>query len=230
MTGDIAAVVFDVDGVLTDTASLHFEAWTALFDEILVDGEPAFTVADYDRLVDGRPRADGLRAVIDDRGRVCDDLERLLARKQELFVALIERRGVRCYPDVAPCFDELGSSGISLAAASASRNATRNLREAGLLDRLDVVVDGLEAAELGLAGKPAADLFLEVARRLTIAPRRCLLVEDAPAGLVAGKAGGFGLVVGIDRSPGAGRQLDRWADVVIASLAELRSITTLVQR
>lgn len=90
MTGDLAAAVFDVDGVLTDTATLHLEAWTALFDGILVDG---------------RPRFDGLRAVLDDRGRAGDDLDRLQARKQELFAALVERNGVSVYPDVGPYLD-----------------------------------------------------------------------------------------------------------------------------
>ncbi len=229
MIGDrIVAAVFDVDGVLTDTAQLHFVAWRELFGEVFAElgdpGEPPFTKADYDRLVDGRPRFDGLVAVLDDRGLSdlpSEALEELGDRKQALYLAAVDRCGVAVFTDVVPCLTALQARELRVAAASASRNAGRNLTAAGLADTFDAVVDGVIAAELGLAGKPAPDLFLEAARRLDVDPGHCVLVEDALAGLEAGVGGGFGLVVGIDRSTDGGRGLEAHADLVVTSLDQL---------
>lgn len=225
----ITAVIFDVDGVLTDTASIHYRAWKALFDEIL-PGSSRFSEDEYDRLVDGKPRTDGLRAVLADRGQLGSaELDRWAERKQELFLQFLESSGMEPFADVTSCLTRLRLLGRALVAVSASRNARRSLDSVGVSELFQVILDGNDAASLGLSGKPEPDLFLAAAAEVHMVPNQCAVVEDALAGVEAGRRGGFGLVIGLDRSPGKSRGLGQHADVVIGSLEEL-SLGLLTQK
>lgn len=233
----IDAVVLDTDGVITDTARVHAAAWKRAFDELLRDqgrragGDlPPFDIdSDYPRFVDGRSREDGARGFLRSRGIVLPEqgpdgtetLESLLERKNRYFLDEV-RHGVSAFPSTVALLRTLRDHGTGIAAVSASRNCGPVLRAAGVEGLIDVRVDGLDAERLGLAGKPEPALFLEAARRLTVAPRRCALVEDALVGIEAGHRGGFGLVVGVDRHHRIGDDMaDSGAHVVVGDLAEL---------
>jgi alpha,alpha-trehalase len=235
----LEAVVFDTDGVLTDTASVHAAAWTRLFDEYLRlratrDGEPfrPFEEADYLRHVDGRPRYEGVAGFLASRGimlpwgdpsdppgreTVCG----LGNAKDRLFVAHLRADGAQAFPASVALVRRLRAGGLRTAAVSASRNMVAVLESGGLRGLFDVEVDGVEAERLGLAGKPDPALFLEAARRLGVAPGRAAVVEDALAGVEAGRRGRFAVVVGVDRVGQAAALVERGADVVVADLGEL---------
>ncbi|MFF9628314.1 HAD family hydrolase [Streptomyces fradiae] len=218
------AVVFDTDGVLTDSARVHAAAWKEAFDAWLAalprdtatsgaaDGagaasrRPFDAAEDYRRYVDGRSRLDGAAAFLAARGLPADRaaVAAVAADKERRFTERLRDRPVAAYPGSVRLLRALRGAGVPMAAASASRHAREVLAGAGLLDLFDALVDGVEAARLGLPGKPHPALFLEAARRLGIPPGRCALVEDALAGVEAGRRGGFGLVVGVDRAAGAG--------------------------
>ena len=231
------AVLFDMDGVVTDTAAVHAQAWAALFDEALpvLAGGPVRRfdpIADYRRLVDGRTREDGIRAVANDRGLTLpegDSLDApsrrsvsgLAARKQELFSTLLATHGVRVFPDAVALLRMLQKAGVPLGLVTSSRNSREVLSSAGLSGLFDVVVDGHDAAVLGLAGKPDPASFLEAARQLGVAPGPSMVVEDAEAGVRAGAAGGFGWVVGVDRTGNRTALLAAGADVVLDDLTRL---------
>ena len=234
------AVLFDLDGVLTETATLHAEAWKRTFDDFLrlraeTRGEPleGFDIEDdYRRYVDGKPRYDGVRSFLASRGielaegdptdpPIADTVAGLGNRKNELVVELIANEGVGAFPGSVRLVKELRRRGIRTAVVSASANAVAVLRSAGIAHLFDARVDGTVAEELGLPGKPAPDTFLEAARRLDVAPERAAVVEDALAGVEAGHAGGFGLVIGVDRLDQAQALRDHGADVVVADLGEL---------
>ncbi len=236
----VRAVIFDMDGVVTQTAVVHAAAWKRLFDDYLRDrsartGEPFRpfdTEADYRPYVDGMPRYDGVRRFLASRGitlpegapsdppeaeTVCG----LGNRKNGYFLARVEQDGVRAFPTTVALLRDLRARTIRTALISASENATRILSSAGVLDLFDARVDGTDAHELGFPGKPDPAIFLEAARRLGVDPAHAVVVEDALAGVEAGRAGGFGLVVGIDRV-GLGDALARHgADVVVRDLGEL---------
>lgn len=234
------AVIFDMDGVVTDTAAVHAAAWKDLFDAVLADprsrltrGPVPFDVeADYRRYVDGRSREDGVAAFLAARGispptGTPDDppdawtVWGLAARKNELFLALLAEHGVRVFEGTLDLLRRLRAGGVPVGLVTASRNADALLASADLADLFSVVVDGTVAAEFGLEGKPDPATFLEAARRLGVAPPRTAVVEDATAGVEAARRGGFGLVVGIDRG-GAREQLElAGADVVLADVALL---------
>ncbi|CAN5429459.1 beta-phosphoglucomutase family hydrolase [soil metagenome] len=234
------AVLFDMDGVVTDTASLHAAAWKRLFDDVLGDprarthGPQALfdVVQDYRRYVDGRRREDGVVAFLGARGielplgrpedRPGDwTVHGLAARKNQHFLELLSVEGVRTFAGTTALLQRLRDAGTPLGLVTASRNAGALLQAAGLAGVFDVVVDGHVMAELGLPGKPDAATFLEAARRLGVAPARAAVVEDAVSGVTAARSGGFGLVVGIDRS-GQRRQLEAaGADFVLDDVAEL---------
>jgi alpha,alpha-trehalase len=236
---EIEAVIFDVDGVVTDTARVHAAAWTSVFDDVLRKGADAglgdftpFTLEDYLTYVDGRPRYEGVqgflasRAIdlpagspVDPPGN--DTVCAIGNRKDRTFVDLILRDGVRAFPDALALLGRLADAGISVAAVSASRNAAEVLRAAHVIERFLVHVDGVDADRLGLAGKPDPAIFLEAARRLGASPSRMVVLEDAQSGVEAGRRGGFGLVVGVARA-GTGEALaEHGADVVVAGLDEL---------
>jgi beta-phosphoglucomutase family hydrolase len=242
------AVVFDTDGVLTDTASVHAAAWKRLFDEYLKlraarRSEPfrAFTEADYLRHVDGRPRYDGVAGFLASRdislpwGDPADPPGRetvcgLGNAKDRFFVAHLRDHGAQAFPTSVVFVRRLHAEGLRTAAVSASRNMVAVLEAAGLGGPFDVEVDGVEADRLGLAGKPDPALFLEAARRLGVAPARAAVVEDALAGVEAGRRGRFGVVVGVDRGGQAAALAERGADVVVADLGLLTLERAVVRR
>ncbi len=234
------AVIFDMDGVVTDTAAVHAAAWKKLFDAVLADRrsgltrvpEPFDVEADYRRYVDGRNREDGVAAFLTARGvglatGTPDDpsdawtVWGLAAHKNELFLALLAEHGVRVFEGTLDLLRRLRAGGVPVGLVTASRNADAMLASADLAALFSVVVDGTVAAARGLPGKPDPATFLEAARRLGVAPARTAVVEDATAGVEAARRGGFGLVVGIDRA-GVREQLEAaGADVVLADVALL---------
>ncbi|WP_052274103.1 HAD-IA family hydrolase [Arthrobacter sp. L77] len=212
------AVILDLDGVVTDTASVHRAAWKQLFDAVLADPRvPAgadlrpFDDSDYYACVDGRPREQGVAVFLRSRGirlppgTPSDPPEAwteqgLGAAKNALFLDELRRHGVRAFPDTVELIRRLQESRVPCALVTASRNAASVLAATGLEGAFDVVVDGTVAADLGLPGKPDPATFLEAARRLTVRPARTVVIEDATSGVAAAHAGGFGLIVGIDRA------------------------------
>lgn len=238
----VEAVLCDLDGVLTPTADAHRRAWARLFAEVFSGdraGVAPYTDDDYANLVDGRPRCDGVRAVLAARGLRLpegspddDGLASVhgLGNRKNAFFRQELARGLAPYPGSARFLDALAAARVPVAVVSSSRNAAAVLRAAGLAGRFAVVVDGQAGAELGLAGKPAPDTFVEAASRLGVPPARAMVAEDAISGVAAGRAGGFGLVVGVDRSAGTDPRrksprraalLAAGADVVVTELDEL---------
>jgi beta-phosphoglucomutase family hydrolase len=229
----LRAVLFDLDGVLTPTAEVHMRAWERMFSGFLASrSAAAYTDTDYFAHIDGRPRLDGVRAMLASRGIVLpegtpgDDpaLETVAGlgnRKNAAFTAELAERGVAPYPGSVRFLDAVVAAGLGVAVVSSSRNADAVLRAAGLRDRFAVVVDGQAAAAAGLAGKPAPDTYLHAAALLGRTAAECAVVEDAHSGVAAGRAGGFGLVVGVDRGAGALELLASGADLVVDDLADL---------
>lgn len=228
--------VFDLDGVVTDTASVHAAAWAELFDTYLASSSPTTKQfdpdVDYLSHVDGKPRADGVAAFLASRSITlpwgCPDdpsaaetVCGLGNRKDELFRRRMERDGVRTFPGTVVLIESIRAAGKPTAVVSASRNCRDVLAAAGVEGLFDVVVDGVAAADLALPGKPDPATFLLAAERLGIAPGRLLLVEDARSGVEAGRRGGFGLVVGIDRHHHADDLRHAGAGIVVTDLAEL---------
>lgn len=234
----VHAVVFDTDGVITDSAPTHAAAWKIAFDACLDlhEGQSPFDEAeDYRRHVDGRSRMDGAAAFLASRGLALpeggpDDppgtgtVRAVAARKDEEFTRSIRAHPVAVWPGTVRLLRVLHDARVPIAAASASRHATELLAGAGLLDLFTAVVDGNEARRLELPGKPDPALFTEAARRLGVPVGDTAVVEDALAGVEAGRRGGFGLVVGVDRtdSPeGAGDLRRHGADLVVADPGDL---------
>ena len=215
------AVLFDLDGVLTDTAALHAACWKRTFDEVL--DEPFDVRRDYLAHVDGKPREDGVRDMLRARGVAPDDatVRAIAERKQALVERAPAEDGVAAFPGSVAWARSLRRAGIRTAVVSSSANCRDLLRAAGIAELFELTVDGGDVARLGLRGKPAPDGFLEAARRLAVPPRRAVVVEDAVAGVVAGRAGAFGLVIGVAR--GAQRDALRaaGAHLVVDGLGEL---------
>lgn len=228
------AVLFDLDGVLTPTADLHQAAWHRLFERVFQRRGivPPYTDDDYFEHVDGRPRYDAVRTVLASRGveipeGTPDDLPGadtvcgLGNLKDEDFIAALHTQGISAFPGSVALLDTLAALEVPGAVVSSSRNAMPVLRAAGLADRFDVVVDGVVAEGEGLPGKPAPDMFQRAADLLHVGALDAVVVEDALSGVAAGRAGGFGLVVGVDRGAGAQELRDAGADIVVNDLAEL---------
>ncbi|WP_405461231.1 HAD-IA family hydrolase [Streptomyces sp. NBC_00101] len=232
------AVVFDTDGVITDSAPAHAAAWKEAFDACLASHEgqrPFDEVEDYRRHVDGKSRKDGATAFLLSRGIDLpegdpDDLPgtgtvwAVAARKDEVFTQRLRDGPIAVWPGTVRLLRVLHDAHVPIAAASASRHATELLAGAGLLTLFTAVVDGNEARRLELPGKPDPALFTETARRLGTPPGDAAVVEDALAGVEAGRRGGFGLVVGVDRtdSPEGAADLRRHgADLVVADPGDL---------
>ena len=228
-------VLFDLDGVLTPTALIHERAWTTAFDDFLAARSPnqrRFSADDYLRYVDGRPRFDGVRSFVRSRGidlpdGTTDDppghgsVGALGNAKNEAFGKILRTDGIAPYPGSARFLDALDRRGTAVAVVSSSRNTPEVLAAAGLTDRFGVVVDGNVLAAEGLPGKPAPDMFLLAADRLGVDPARAMVVEDAIAGVAAGRDGAFGVVVGVDRGATRAALLANGATVVVDDLAEL---------
>lgn len=234
---EIAAVAFDMDGVVTDTAAVHATAWKRTFDSLLgmlAPGpltRPFDLVGDYLTYVDGRSRTDGIRSFLaarridlpatSEEGPGAPSVASLARDKDRFFLEQVAAHGVRAFPSTLALVAALRTAGVGVAVVTASRNCSVVLEAAGAADLFDARVDGNEAARLGLPGKPDPALFLEAARRLGQPASRTVVVEDALSGVAAGARGGFALVVGVDRT-GNSEQLYRYgADVVVTDLAEL---------
>jgi beta-phosphoglucomutase family hydrolase len=222
----VRACLFDLDGVLTKTAVVHAKAWKQLFDEYLDErgGDHApFTDQDYNEYIDGLPRYDGVRNFLKSRGIEVDDAEvhRLGDRKNELVQELIHRDGVEAYEGSVAYVRAARDAGLRRAVVSSSTNCREILEVVGILDLFETIVDGHVVSEQGLKGKPAPDTFLEGARRLGVAPPEAAVFEDAVAGVAAGRAGGFGCVVGVDRVGHRDALLADGADIVVTDLSEL---------
>jgi beta-phosphoglucomutase family hydrolase len=224
----IQVCLFDLDGVLTQTAKVHAAAWKQMFDEFLKERDGDSYVAfdayhDYDEFVDGKPREDGVRDFLKARGIDADQdtVRRLSDRKNALVLKVIERDGVQVYEGSVRYVRAAKDAGGKLAVVSSSANAKAVLESVGLLDLFDTVVDGHDVAEGGLKGKPAPDTFVEGARRLGVQPGAAAVFEDALAGVEAGRAGRFGCVIGVDRVGQADALREHGATTVVADLAEL---------
>jgi len=216
----IRACLFDLDGVLTQTARVHAQAWKQVFDEF---GIPFAIVPDYADQVDGKPRVDGVRSVLAARHVDQDEelVQRIAARKDQLFRELIHEHGVQTYASSVAYVHAARAAGLKVAVVSASKNTTEVLRAAHLEHDFDAQVDGNVAEQRHLPGKPAPDTYLAAASMLNATPDVAAVFEDALAGVEAGRAGHFGLVVGVDRANHADALRQHGADVVVADLAEL---------
>ena len=226
---DHDAVLLDLDGVITPTAEVHMRAWADMFNAFLgsYDGAAAdrspYTEADYFAHVDGKPRYDGVRDFLTSRGIDLSEerVRELGDRKNDSFNAVLARDGVEAYPGSVALLDHLRELGMPLGVVSSSANAPAVLEAAGLADRFGTVVSGAVATELGLPGKPEPDTFVHAARELGADVARSVVFEDAVSGVRAGAAGGFALVVGVDRGAGVETLTGAGADLVVADLAEL---------
>ncbi len=233
------AAAFDLDGVVTDTARVHAEAWTSIFNALLEEeyrreGIPfkPFTPADYRLHVDGRPRLEAIRSFLAARdvhlpegnasdGSDANTIHGLALRKNQLFLEQIREKGVDIYPSTVALIRRLRSLGLKTAIVSASRNCEDILRVAGIEGLFDVSVTGLDLETLPIKGKPAPDTFLEAGKRLNVQPARMIVVEDAIAGVAAGRAGNFGLTIGVDRNDNADALRDAGADIVVSDLSQV---------
>lgn len=237
---DIIACLFDLDGVVTDTAAVHAAAWKEMFDSFLrencartgEDFAPFDIHDDYDNYVDGMSRADGVRSFLRSRnidlpeGHPGDSpgeatIYGLGNRKNEIVLARIHRDGVRVFEGSVAYLQAVGKAGLRRAIVSSSANTLDVLTVTGLLDCFDVRIDGLVALERSLKGKPAPDTYLAAAESLRAEPGCCAVFEDAVAGVEAGRAGGFGWVVGVDRVGQAAALASHGAHRVVRDLAEL---------
>ena len=242
------AVIFDLDGVVTQTAAVHAAAWKRLFDAYLAeravrtgtgpdgatDGplRPFDLDADYARYVDGKPRYDGVRDFLASRGIELPpgdpsdppDSETVCGlgnRKNDLFNAEVREHGVKTYPSTVELIHHLHDAGIRVGLMSSSKNTAMVLDVTGTTDLFEVRVDGVVAEQVGLPGKPDPAMYLETARRLGVTAARSVVVEDALSGVEAGRRGGFALVIGVDRLGQAAGLAEAGADVVVDDLAEV---------
>jgi beta-phosphoglucomutase family hydrolase len=236
----VIACLFDLDGVLTQTARVHNAAWEETFNDFLRErarrtGEefrPFDPGNDYNRYVDGRPRADGVRTFLASRGitlqegspgdpPTADTVHGVGNRKNEIVLRRIHTGGVQVYEGSVEYLKAAARAGLRRAVVSASANCKDVVAAAGIADLLEVGVDGIVAREEGLRGKPYPDTFLAAAQLLGVRPEQAAVFEDALAGVEAGRAGGFGYVVGVDRVGQAADLAAYGADVVVRDLSEL---------
>nr|RZI35707.1 putative glycosyl hydrolase [Cryobacterium sp. SO1] len=226
-------VLFDLDGVLTPTAEVHMSAWSRLFTPFLDSrGVKPYTDADYFGYIDGKPRYDGVRSLLASRGLSLRDgdpsdapeLETVCGlgnRKNKAFNETLAEDGVSPYPGSLRFLDAVVAAGLQVAVVTSSLNGEMVLTAAGLRDRFEIVVDGVRARAEKLAGKPAPDTYAFAAELLGLTAAECVVVEDAESGIQSGRAGHFGLVLGVDRGVGSHVLLEAGADTVVADLDEL---------
>lgn len=237
---NIRAYLFDMDGVLTQTATVHAAAWKEMFDAFLQEraketGEafvPFEIATDYVKYVDGKLRQDGVRSFLESRDisipegddsddETMDTIHGLGTRKNNRVVELIRTKGVDVYPDAIALLDSVREAGIKTAVVSASKNTPDVLRVTDLADKFDFVMHGGIAGERGLAGKPSPDTFLAAAEELGEVPANCAVLEDAIVGVQAGRAGDFGCVIGVDRVKHGDELRANGADIVVRNLEDL---------
>jgi beta-phosphoglucomutase family hydrolase len=231
----VLVCLFDLDGVLTRTATVHMAAWKRTFDEFLrahEPGSPEFSQLDYNRYVDGKPRADGVRDFLASRRIALPEgspgdppetptVQGIAARKNVLVLAELDEHGVEVYPGSVRYLGAVKDAGLGTAVVTASANGEQVIAAAAFADLIDVRVDGVVAAREGLRGKPQPDTFLAAARLLGVEPAAAVVFEDALSGVAAGRAGNFGYVVGVDRVGHAAELAAAGADLVVQDLAEL---------
>jgi beta-phosphoglucomutase family hydrolase len=236
----IRAYLFDLDGVLTDTASVHRAAWKAMFDDYLKrraerTGEPFVPFdegGDYEQYVDGKPREDGVRSFLESRGiqipegdaqdpPSAETVHGLGNAKNESFQRTLHEQGVTVFDGSRQYLEAANAAGLGVAVVSSSAN-TRDVLESAKLDQfVQHRVDGVTMREEHIAGKPAPDSFLRAAELLSVNPEEAAVFEDAIAGVQAGRAGHFGIVVGVDRVGHADALRENGADIVVTDLSEL---------
>ena len=231
-----AAYLFDLDGVLTSTARIHARCWKQVFDELLRARAAGgafvpFTATDYQRFVDGKPRFDGVRAFLASRGMrlpeqapagsYADSVASVAEHKDALVAQAIAAGEAQAYPGSVAFVRWLRAAGRRAAVVSSSHHAPLVLAKTGLEGYFDAVVSGADMDREHIAGKPAPDIYLYAARRLGASPPSAAVVEDALAGVAAGRAGGFGLVIGVARRHDAQALRDNGAGLVVGDLAEL---------
>ena len=232
----IKACLFDMDGVLTETATVHARAWKQMFDEYLKgrdgDGFTPFSHDDYDEYVDGKPRYDGVKSFLASRGielpqgtpedaPSTETVDGLGNRKNELVLKLIHDEGVTAYPGTVSYVHAVRDAGLHRAVVSSSANCADVLRAAGIEDLFEVRVDGHVVEEEHLPGKPAPDTYLHAAKLLGVSAAEAAVFEDALSGVESGRAGNFGVVVGVDRVGQAEALKQHGADIVVKDLGEL---------
>jgi beta-phosphoglucomutase family hydrolase len=236
----VTACLFDLDGVLTQTAKVHAAAWKAMFDEFLrgraarhgQQFEPFDPVRDYDEYVDGKPRYEGVQSFLAARGielpqgtpgdpPAAETIDGLGNRKNELVLKMIHEHGVQPYEGSVRYVHAAKEAGLRRVVVSSSTNCRDVLEAAGIEDLFEQIIDGVVAEREHLKGKPAPDTFLAGARAVGVDPREAAVFEDALAGVEAGRAGGFGIVVGVDRAGQADALRAHGADVVVEDLADL---------
>ena len=231
----IRVCLFDLDGVLTRTATVHFAAWKRAFDEFLQrfdPQQPEFSQVDYNRYVDGKHRADGVRGFLASReitlpeGTAGDPpeaatVQAIATRKNDMVLRELDEHGVETYPGSVDYLRAVKRAGLATAVVTASANGEKVIDAGGFADLIDVRVDGLVAARDALRGKPEPDTFLAGARALGVEPAEAVVYEDALSGVAAGRAGKFGFVVGVDRVGQAAQLAEMGADVVVQDLSEL---------
>jgi beta-phosphoglucomutase family hydrolase len=231
----VTACLFDLDGVLTETATVHAAAWKQMFDEFLRgrEGQSPFDAkVDYTRYVDGKPRLDGVRSFLQARGISlpegspddppgAETVQGLSRQKNDLVEEVLKRQGVEAFEGSVRYVRAVRDAGLRRAVVSSSANTQAVLRAAGIEDLFEARIDGVVAERDHLHGKPAPDTFLAGARALGVEPAQAAVFEDALAGVEAGRAGRFGCVVGVDRGGAAAGLREHGADVVVSDLAEL---------
>lgn len=231
---DAQAALFDLDGVLTPTATLHMQAWNEMFTELFAEQgiEPAYTDADYFAHLDGKKRYEGVATLLASRGvekpygtpEDASDADTVCGignRKNAVFTRVVESGHIDPYPGSLVLLNEFAERGIPAVVVSSSKNARAVLQAAGIAERFMGVVDGMVAEREGLASKPAPDMFLAGAAIAEVAPERCVAFEDALSGVGAAAAAGCGLVVGVDRGAGEAALREAGAHVVVNELDEL---------
>jgi trehalose 6-phosphate phosphatase len=230
----IKAIIFDMDGVITQTAKLHALAWKTLFDELLQKRRlPPFSIDhDYPRYIDGIAREDGIRNFLQSRSLALpegnphdspevESIQGLAKKKNQIFHSLIQSHGVATYPDAIKQIHVAKQKGIKTAIISASKNGELILNAAGIATLFDAKVDGIDTIRYGIKGKPAPDVFLKAAQLLNIEPDQCMVVEDAPAGIEAAKKGNFAITVGIARNSNQTLLKNAGADIVLNHMDNL---------
>ena len=223
----VTALLFDLDGVLTDTASVHQKCWKEMFDDFLRerdgDGFQEFTNRDYERYVDGKPRYDGVRSFLESRDIEPEDglVKELGDRKNDAVQRTIREDGVKVYEGSRRYLEAARDAGLRRAVVSSSANAREVLEVTGLAPLIEERVDGVVAKERGLPGKPKPDTFVEGAKMLGAEPAQAAVFEDALAGVEAGRAGSFGAVIGVDRVGQADALAEHGATRVVQDLDEL---------
>jgi beta-phosphoglucomutase family hydrolase len=229
--------IFDLDGVITDTAVIHFRAWKRTFDELLERREgPGYRPFEHDEdyvpYVDGMPRYDGVATFLESRaielpyGDPSDEAgyDTICAvgnAKNDHFREIVQSGDIPIFASTIEIVDGLRNRGVRCGVASSSRNCRFVLEQTRLLDRFGTVVDGTDSSELGLAGKPEPDIFVTACERLNVRPERSMMVEDAYSGVEAGRNGNFGLVLGVARAVDAAGLRERGAHIVVADLSEI---------